>query len=38
MIFLGIQSYIGEQRALQDDSGNMIGRYTNTLRSYASNR
>lgn len=27
VIFLGIQSYIAGQRARQDDSGNMIGRY-----------
>jgi hypothetical protein len=25
-IFLGIQSYIAEQRARQDDKGNMIGK------------
>ncbi len=26
IIFLGIQSYIAEQRARQDDKGNMLGR------------
>ena len=26
IIFLGIQSYIGEHRARQDDNGNMIGK------------
>lgn len=27
VIFLGIQAYIAEQRARQDDKGNMIGTY-----------
>jgi hypothetical protein len=26
VIFLGIQSYIAEQRARQDDKGNMVGK------------
>ena len=34
VIFLGIQAYIAEQRARQDDEGNMIGTYQTYLREY----
>lgn len=26
LIFLGTSSYVGEQRGVQDDSGNMLGK------------
>jgi hypothetical protein len=32
VIFLGIQTYIAEQKARQDDKGNMIGTHYSYIR------